>query len=94
MIDGEIKEAFLTLAQSMTFQTNVITSQFKSMTVQMNRDIGPWVPQHVNTMSSHLRDFTRMNPPMFYRSRSDEDPQDLLNEVYNIHYAMDVTFIE
>ena len=41
-----------------------------------------------------MRDFTRMNPPMFYGSRSDEDPQDLLNEVYNIHYAMDVTLIE
>ena len=64
------------------------------MTAQMNWEVGHRMPPHAITMASCLRDFTRMNPPMFYRSRSDEDPQDLLNEVYNIHYAMDVTFIE
>ena len=52
------------------------------------------MPQHANTMASHLRDFAKMNPPMFYGSRSDEDPQDFFNDFYKILYAMDVTSIE
>ena len=31
---------------------------------------------------------------MFFASRSDEDPQDFLDEVYKILYAMGVTSIE
>ena len=45
-------------------------------------------------MASHLRNFTRMNPPIFFGSRSDGDPQDFLNEVYKILYSMGVTSIE
>ena len=50
--------------------------------------------KHANTMASRLRDFTRMSPPMLFRSRSDEDPQYFLDEVYKILYSMDVTSIE
>ena len=35
-----------------------------------------------------------MNPPMFFRSRSDEDPQDFLDDVCKILYAMGVISIE
>ena len=57
------------------------------MTTQVNREVGPRVPQHANTMASCLRDFTRTSPTMFFGSRVDEDPQDLLDEVYIIFYA-------
>ncbi|XP_069150760.1 uncharacterized protein [Solanum lycopersicum] len=45
-------------------------------------------------MASRLRDFIRMSPPMFFGSRSDEEPSDFLDEVYNILYAMGMTSIE
>lgn len=60
----------------------------------MNRDVGTRVPQHATDVASHLREFTRMIPPMFFGLREDEDPLDFLNEFYKILYAMDVTSIE
>ena len=52
------------------------------MTAKVNREVGPRMPPHASTMASRLRNFTRMNPPMFYGSKVDEDPQDFLDEVY------------
>lgn len=45
-------------------------------------------------MVSPLRDFTRMNPPTFFGSKWNKDPQDFVDEVYNIIYSMGVTSIE
>ncbi|XP_049368008.1 uncharacterized protein LOC125832865 [Solanum verrucosum] len=45
-------------------------------------------------MDLRLRDFIRMNPPMFFDSKVGEDPQEFLAEVYKIIDAMGVTFIE
>lgn len=39
-------------------------------------------------MASRPRDFTRMNPPTLYGSKVDEEPQNIIDEVYNILYAM------
>ena len=78
----------------MKSQANAIISQVEAMADQLNREVGTRVPQHSNTMASRLRDFTRMYQPMFYGSRSDEEPQDFLNEVYKILYAMGVALIE
>ena len=65
MSDGEITEDFLNLAQAMTSKDNVVTSQVQSMMAQVNQEVGPRMTQHARTMASYLRDFTRMNPPMF-----------------------------
>ena len=78
----------------MTSQANVVTSQVQAMTTQVNREIGPRVPQHASTMVSRLRDFTKMNPPMFYGSWEDKDLQYLPDEVYKILFAMAVTKCE
>ena len=78
MTDGEIRSSFLTLDQAMTYQANVVTS----MTAEVNIEIGPRVPQYANTIASRLRDFTRMNQPMFFESQSDEEPQNFLDKVY------------
>ncbi|KAK4709703.1 hypothetical protein R3W88_004216 [Solanum pinnatisectum] len=43
---------------------------------------------------ARLRDFTRMNPPMFFGSKVNEDPQEFVEEVYKIVDAMGVTSIE
>ena len=44
-----------------------------------------------STMTSRLRNFVRMNPPIFLGSKVGEDPQDFLNCVYNVLSAMEVT---
>ena len=91
MTDRDIKAIFLTLTQPMTSQANSITSQVQAMKTQMNREVGARVPQHTNNMASRLRDFIRMNPPMFVGLKLNENPQDLFNEVYKILYSMGVT---
>ena len=45
-------------------------------------------------MASCLRDFTRVNPPTFYGSKVNEDPQEFLDEVYKIQYVMGVSLSE
>uniref|UniRef100_M1BW26 Polyprotein n=1 Tax=Solanum tuberosum TaxID=4113 RepID=M1BW26_SOLTU len=90
----EIREALQTLTQLMTTQTQVVTIQGQAITAQANRDVGPWVNPNVSTMTSRLRDFTRMNPPMFFGSKVNEDPLEFVEEVYKIVNAMGVTSIE
>ena len=41
MNDGEINLTFLNLAQDMTSQANVFTSQVQAMTAQVKREVGP-----------------------------------------------------
>ena len=45
-------------------------------------------------MASRLRDFSRINPPTYYGSKVDEDPQELIDEVYKILYSMGVSSSE
>ena len=49
------------------------------MTAQDNRDVVPRAHQQVATMDSHLRDFTRMNPPTFDGSKVEKDPQEFID---------------
>ena len=44
-----------------------------------------------STMISSLRDFVRMNPPIFLGSKVGEDSQEFLDEVYKVLSAMGVT---
>lgn len=39
---------------------------------------------HALTLTSMVRDFTRMNPLMFHSSKVEEDPQEFINEMYQI----------
>ena len=86
-MDGEIRATLIQLAQSTTVQA-------QAMMAQANRKVVPQVHQQVSTISSRLRDFTRMNPPTFYGSKVDEDPQECIDEVYKIIYAMGLSTSE
>ena len=39
-------------------------------------------------MAIRLRDFAKINPPIYFRSRTNEDPQEFVDEVYKILCAM------
>ena len=64
------------------------------MMAQANRDVAPRPHQQVITTASRLRYFTRINPPIFYGSKVDKDPQEFLDEVYKVLYAMGVSSSE
>ncbi|XP_049406201.1 uncharacterized protein LOC125869816 [Solanum stenotomum] len=70
MTNEDIRTAFITSAQSMM--------------AQANRDVGPRVNANESIVASRLKDFVRMNPPIFLGSRVGDDPQEFLDEVYKI----------
>ena len=84
MSDGDLRSTFVTLSQAMT-------TQAQAMAAQANREVGPRAQPNSSTTSSRLMDFMRMNPPMFYGSKVNGDPQNFINEVYKILYAMGLT---
>ena len=67
MTDGEVRAAL--------FQMN------QTIMSQANRKVVPRENPHASTMASRLRDFTRMNPPMYFRSKVDDFTQVFLDEV-------------
>ena len=60
------------MAQAITTEAQDTTVQALDMTTQAYWDVTPRV--HEQTMASRLRYFTRMNPPIFYVCKVDEDP--------------------
>ena len=72
----------------MTTQVQDLAIQAQSIKAQANREVGPRVQQNASTMDSRLMDLTRLNPPMFFGSKVNEDPQDFLDEIYKIIYVM------
>ena len=71
-----------------------ITTQAQAITTQANREVVFRDNQHSSTMASRLRYFTRTNPPMNFGSKVRDDPQDFLDEVYKILFAMGVIIVE
>ena len=91
MRNGEIRSAFSTLVQDMTTQAEDVFTQCQAMSTQTNREVGPLVQQNASTTASRLREFTKMNPLMFYGWKVNEEPQYFIDEVYNILYSMGLT---
>ena len=60
------------------------------MTTHVNRGVETRVNVMESTMTSRLRDFVRMNPPIFLGSKVGEDPQEFLYGVYKVLSDMGV----
>ena len=78
------KGGFPNFIHVMSSKSQVVTTQVQAMMAQANREIGTSVNKNSSSMDLHLRDFTRMNPPMFYGSKVNEDHQYFLDKVYKI----------
>src|SRR5688572_1676028 len=51
---------------------------------QMTNAITMQAGRNVTTPASRIRDFTRMNPPVFYGSTVEEDPQEFIDQLLKI----------
>ena len=69
LTDGDVKEALLHVAHA-------FNTQAQDITARANREGAPRMNPHANTMASKLWDFTRMNPLVYYGSKTNEDPQE------------------
>ena len=75
MYNREIREALIVIDRTVTMQANL--------------NMMPRVVE--STMTSRLRDFVRMNPPIFLGSKVNEYPQEFLDGVYKVFSATGVT---
>ena len=77
MTNGHIREALIILNRALTTHVNV--------------GMEPRVNVVESTQTSRLKDFFRMNPPIFRGSKVGEDNHEFLDEVYKILYSIGVT---
>ena len=49
------------------------------------------VPNATNTTISRIREFSRMNPPCFFYSKVEDDPQGFIDEVFKVLDGMGVS---
>src|SRR5688572_1977530 len=61
---------------------------------QMANAITMQAGRNMTTPASRIRDFTRMNPPVFYGSKVEEDPQEFIDQVLKVVTIMGVTCVE
>ena len=87
MTDGDIRASLIQLAK-------VSSVQAKAMMAQANRELVPRPKQQVTIVASRLRELTRMNPPIFYRSKVDKYPQEFRDEVTKILLVMGLSTSE
>ena len=56
----------------------------QALGTQINLSMMPRANVVESTMTSRLRDFMRMNPPIFLGPKVEEDPQEFLDGVYKV----------
>ena len=62
----------------------------KLLATHISRDTRYKVNPTASNTSSRIRDFTTMNPPTFFGSNMEEDPQGFIGEVFKVLDAMGV----
>ncbi|TMX03040.1 hypothetical protein EJD97_018676, partial [Solanum chilense] len=80
MTNGDIRAAFLQMSQAVKTLAQEVTTKGQVMTARANWEVVPKGNKQVRTIDSLLKDIlTRMNPPSFYGSKVEEDPQELID---------------
>ena len=77
LTDAKVRASFAQMAQSITMLARDTTSQVNRQ--EVHRENPP-----VCSMADRLRDFTRMNPPIFTGCKTSEYPQEFVDEVHKI----------
>ena len=65
----------------MTTKAQDVGTKPQVTTDQGKHEVGPYVNQNASTMASSLRDFIRMNPPIFFGPKVNEDLQEFLDGI-------------
>ena len=81
LTDAEVQASLAQMSQAITMRAQPMTDQINRQNVQMENPL-------VCSMAERLRDFTRMNPPIFPRSMTLEDSQEFVDEVHKFFVAM------
>ena len=76
------------MTQAITTQNQASITQSQAMKAQDNWEVVPWAHQKFASQASHLWEFTKINPPTFYRSKFEKELQDFIDEIFKILYAM------
>ena len=85
--DAEVRSSLDKMAQSITMDAKDMTALVNRKDVQRNNPL-------VRSKADSLRDFTRMNPPIFAGSKTSVDTQEFVDEVLKILVAMGAFNIE
>ena len=64
------------------------------MTTHENMEGVVHLNPNVGTTTSRVRDFTKINPSDYNGSKVEEDPQELIDEVYTILMIIGVTTVK
>ena len=75
LTDAEVRGSLAQMAHAITMQAQAMTTQVNRQDVQRENPL-------VCNMDDRLRDFTRINPPIFKGSKTSEDPHEF---VYALH---------
>lgn len=66
MKHGEMRASFLNFTYVMDTQFQVIPSKAQGITTQANQEVASHVNKNTSKLASLLRDFTRINPSIFF----------------------------
>lgn len=88
LMNQNIRDTFSKWPKSLLPNNKPPTTQDNAMIAQTSREVVHLPHQKVSTISSHLKDKTRMNSSTFYGSKVEADPQDFIDKIYKILYTM------
>ncbi|TMX05179.1 hypothetical protein EJD97_001637, partial [Solanum chilense] len=72
-------------------QVEIVSQVAQAVTTQLNLSMVPRMNDVKSTMTYRLRDFVRMNPPIFIAYKVGDDPQEFIDCVYKFLSAIGVT---